>query len=112
MWLVRLFERLLLGLVQVDVQCLDRLIQMGHFTGPNDGCAHSRLGQDPRQSYLRILYPALGRNFGQPVHHRKVRWTIVELLREVIGLCADSLPATFAIAISSQKTARQRTPGN
>src|SRR5271169_3274535 len=52
MWLVRLLERLHLVLIQMDVQRLDCLIQMSHLARTDDRCAHPRLGQDPRQSYL------------------------------------------------------------
>jgi hypothetical protein len=52
MWLVGLLERFHLGLIQVDFQRFDRLIQMSHLARPDDRCAYPRLRQYPCQSYL------------------------------------------------------------
>src|SRR3984957_5497885 len=112
MGLVRLFQSLDFTLIQADFQRRERLIEMRHLAGTDDGRTYSRFGQYPGEGHLRILNSALCRDFAKPVHNGEVRGTIVKLLREVVGFRAYRFSAAFTIPVSGKKSTRQRAPGN
>src|SRR5574341_2188259 len=97
---------------KMDIERSDRLLQVLHAAGADDGCGDKWFTEDPGQCDLRATRAACVCDLPHAFGDLKILITVIKAVAVVIGLGAYRIAPVALAVIAGEETARHWAPGD